>query len=193
MTNRGRLPIIEHMFDKLAQLQRLEKARRVLANRPRPVKPLASAYQQVAGGAGLLEMAAEKMGESGWAVFLDFPDLGWQRAWQIGLDLRRVISIPYTGGSAAYSPFWRVENCSIPYTGGSALACAQLFVPCAAVLAIGMVDYGPQQQRILTAKARRSGCVILSAPAWAGAISLAASARHSTSSPGAVSVIKASA
>ena len=89
MTNRGRLPIIEHMFDKLAQLQRLEKARRVLANRPRPVKPLASAYQQVAGGAGLLEMTAEKMGESGWAVFLDFPDLGWQRAWQIGLDLRR--------------------------------------------------------------------------------------------------------
>ena len=72
------------------------------------------------------------MGESGWAVFLDFPDLGWQRAWQIGLDLRRVITIPYTGGSA--------------------LACAQLFVPCAAVLAIGMVDYGPQQQRILTAK-----------------------------------------
>lgn len=118
-------------------------------------------------------MAAEKMGESGWAVFLDFPDLGWQRAWQIGLDLGRVITIPYTGGSA--------------------LACAQLFVPCTAVLAIGMVDYGPQQQRILTAKARRSGCVILSAPPWAGAISLAANPRHSESSPGAVSVIKVSA
>ena len=173
MTNRGRLPIIERMFDKSAQLQRLERARRVLANRPRPVKPLASAYQQVAGGAGLLEIAAEKMGESGWAVFLDFPDLGWQRAWQIGMDLRRVITIPYTGGSA--------------------LACAQLFVPCAAVLAIGMVDYGPQQQRILTAKARRSGCVILSAPPWAGAISLAANARHPASSPGAASAIKASA
>lgn len=100
MTNRGRLPIIEHMFDKSAQLQRLEKARQVLGMQSRTPKPLASAYQQVAGGAGLLEMAAEKMGESGWAVFLDFPDLGWQRAWQIGLDLRRVITIPYTGGSA---------------------------------------------------------------------------------------------
>ena len=118
-------------------------------------------------------MTAEKMGESGWAVFLDFPDLGWQRAWQIGLDLRRVITIPYTGGSA--------------------LACAQLFVPCAAVLAIGMVDYGPQQQRILTAKARRSGCVILSAPPWAGAISLESSVRRSASSPGAASAIKVSA
>lgn len=173
MTNRGRLPIIEHMFDKSAQLQRLEKARRVLANRPRPVKPLASAYQKVAGGAGLLEMSAEKMGESGWAVFLDFPDLGWQRAWQIGLDLRRVITIPYTGGSA--------------------LACAQLFVPCAAVLAIGMVDYGPQQQRILTAKARRSGCVILSAPAWAGAISPATSALPAGNSHRATTPIKVSA
>lgn len=173
MTNRGRLPIIEHMFDKLAQLQRLEKARRVLGMQSRVPKPLASAYQKVAGGAGLLEMVAEKMGESGWAVFLDFPDLGWQRAWQIGLDLRRVITIPYTGGSA--------------------LACAQLFVPCAAVLAIGMVDYGSQQQRILTAKARRSGCVILSAPAWAGAISLETSARHSESFPGAASAIKVSA
>lgn len=173
MTNRGRLPIIERMFDRSVQLQRLEKARRVLAMRSRAPKSLASVYQQVAGGAGLLEMAAEKMGESGWAVFLDFPDLGWQRAWQIGMDLRRVITIPYTGGSA--------------------LACAQLFVPCAAVLAIGMVDYGPQQQRILTAKARRSGCVILSAPPWSGAISLAASARHPASSPGAASAIKASA
>lgn len=173
MTNRGRLPIIERMFDKLAQLQRLEKARQVLGMQSRTPKPLASAYQQVVGGAGLLEMAAEKMGESGWAVFLDFPDLGWQRAWQIGMDLRRVITIPYTGGSA--------------------LACAQLFVPCAAVLAIGMVDYGPQQQRILTAKARRSGCVILSAPAWAGAISLEASALHSANSPGAVTAIKVSA
>lgn len=173
MTNRGRLPIIERMFDRLAQLQRLEKARRVLAMQSRTPKPLASAYQKVAGGAGLLEMAAEKMGESGWAVFLDFPDLGWQRAWQIGLDLRRVITIPYTGGSA--------------------LACAQLFVPCAAVLAIGMVDYGPQQQRILTAKARRSGCVILSAPAWAGAISLEANALTAASSLGAVTAIKVSA
>lgn len=173
MTNRGRLPIIEHMFDKSAQLQRLEKARQVLAMRSRIPKPLVSTYQQVAGGAGLLEIAAEKMGESGWAVFLDFPDLGWQRAWQIGLDLRRVITIPYTGGSA--------------------LACAQLFVPCAAVLAIGMVDYGPQQQRILTAKARRSGCVILSAPAWAGAISLESSARNSANSPGVATAIKVSA
>lgn len=173
MTNRGRLPIIERMFDKLAQLQRLEKACRVLGMQSRTSKPLASAYQQVAGGAHLLEMAAEKMGESGWAVFLDFPDLGWQRAWQIGMDLRRVITIPYTGGSA--------------------LACAQLFVPCAAVLAIGIVDYGPQQQRILTAKARRSGCVILSAPAWAGATSPATSARHSASSPEVATAIKVSA
>lgn len=173
MTNWGRLPIIERMFDKSAQLQRLEKARQVLAMRSHAPKPLASAYQRVEVGAQLLEMAAEKMGESGWAVFLDFPDLGWQRAWQIGLDLRRVITIPYTGGSA--------------------LACAQLFVPCAAVLAIGMVDYGPQQQRILTAKARRSGCVILSAPAWAGAISLESSVRHSENSPRAVTAIKVSA
>lgn len=173
MTNWGRLPIIERMFDKSAQLQRLEKARQVLAMRSHAPKLLASAYQRVAGGAQLLEMAAEKMGESGWAVFLDFPDLGWQRAWQIGMDLRRVITIPYTGGSA--------------------LACAQLFVPCAAVLAIGMVDYGPQQQRILTAKARRSGCVILSAPAWADAISLESSVRHSENSPRAVTAIKVSA
>lgn len=52
------------MFDKLARLQRLEKARQVLGMQSRSPKPLASAYQKVAGGAQLLELAAEKWGRA---------------------------------------------------------------------------------------------------------------------------------
>lgn len=127
--------------------------------------PLESGVTAVLGSASLLlALAARAQGAQGWCAVVGWPDLGWCAAAEAGLDLTRVLVVPW-GRSA------------VP--GRPGVVGAPLLLPVLGVLVDGvdlLVLGGnvaralrPRDRRTLLSRARSRGTHILVATPWEGA------------------------
>lgn len=104
---------------------------------------------EVGAGSGSFLRAVRSLAPPrAWIGFVGLPDIGWAAAERAGIDLARAVSVPDPAGRAA-------EILGLATEGFD-------------VVCVGPLRIAPAQQRAIAARARRRGCLVLTASAWPG-------------------------
>ncbi len=110
-------------------------------------------HVETGGSASVEHMVAalvEACGDEQWAALVGFPDVGWEAATRMGLDVSRVVAVPKTGDQNQIG-----KTLGILVEGFDVVAVGDFWLP-------------SQTKRALTGRVRSAQCLLLTTTRWVG-------------------------